>query len=593
MFSKYLNLALITAISAHEASKINAPASKNDSIAIVGAGVGGIYTAYRLKQLGYQDVTVFEKSNKVGGKMQSHWNSGHWTDIGTVYFVPGYDWVYKLCKDLNIPMYKYNLYGYYTALYNRIFYNFPEYDFTSIDDTVYENKYDWIQNNLDYLNGIADRYEEMHSKAMSKSNPRVYQFPDLVDHEQMKLLGNTTFLEWVDGNGFNQMMPFLDYIMSFLFYAPTHTISAYYGLYWCTPIMLRSMITGATIQDRYKPAIGFNGLVEKMVVDQDIKVIYNAKIKKVIRRNKRSVGISFSTPAMSKRQTLEFDFLVSAIHPKYYESGRKSGSGKTVVFKMTEQEQNLLGDENWTTNRVSFTVVTANNQNKNYFHAAYPIEVYRQDQLQAKNMYPKWHGAVCVSRKYGIAAKQAPLYWNSMLDEYTGKVDMTSVYANYWNFDQKMSNDFVCYSTKFNVDIKTNGVARHIKFNPELTKDVVQFTKGDVNVQETDVIEQYEREYFNRWTNENVALGKPVDLFNYNLNKSENDRNTWFVGAYASYESVGRVVDYIELLLERSGLKERHQGVVCDIDSELIDDHEFEVPEETWDMPSYMMNGMK
>ena len=53
----------------------------------------------------------------------------------------------------------------------------------------------------------------------------------------------------------------------------------------------------------------------------------------------------------------------------------------------------------------------------------------------------------------------------------------------------------------------------------------------------------------------------PRKLFEYNL---KNDRNTWFVGGYTTYESIGRIVDYIELILERTGLKEKHKGIVFD-----------------------------
>ena len=162
--------------------------------------------------------------------------------------------------------------------------------------------------------------------------------------------------------------------------------------------------------------------------------------------------------------------------------------------------------------------------------------------------------------------KQEPLYWTSDLDAGTGKIDHSSTYSNSWNYNGQASNNFVCFTQEFNTRIQTNGVARDIKFNPELTKDIIQLTDGNLFVQEIDVIEQYEREYFNRWINQEVEKGKPIELFEYNL---ENDRNTWFVGAYASYESVGRVVDYVEVLLERAGLKERHEGMVVDIENEL------------------------
>ena len=44
------------------------PRTKTAKIAVIGGGYSGVYTAYRLKQLGFEDVTIFEKSGRVGGK---------------------------------------------------------------------------------------------------------------------------------------------------------------------------------------------------------------------------------------------------------------------------------------------------------------------------------------------------------------------------------------------------------------------------------------------------------------------------------------------------------------------------------------------
>ena len=49
----------------------NKPESKDSKIAVIGGGFSGVYTAYRLKNLGYTNITVFEKSHAVGGKTQT------------------------------------------------------------------------------------------------------------------------------------------------------------------------------------------------------------------------------------------------------------------------------------------------------------------------------------------------------------------------------------------------------------------------------------------------------------------------------------------------------------------------------------------
>ena len=43
----------------------------NSKIGIVGAGPSGVHMAYELKQKGYTDVTILERSNRVGGKAEN------------------------------------------------------------------------------------------------------------------------------------------------------------------------------------------------------------------------------------------------------------------------------------------------------------------------------------------------------------------------------------------------------------------------------------------------------------------------------------------------------------------------------------------
>ena len=50
---------------------IKGPKCLNSKIGIVGAGPSGVHMAYELKQKGYTDVTILERSNKIGGKAET------------------------------------------------------------------------------------------------------------------------------------------------------------------------------------------------------------------------------------------------------------------------------------------------------------------------------------------------------------------------------------------------------------------------------------------------------------------------------------------------------------------------------------------
>ena len=55
--------------------------SRRPSVAIVGGGFGGVGAAVMLKREGYEDVTVFEKGERVGGVWQHNTYPGAACDI--------------------------------------------------------------------------------------------------------------------------------------------------------------------------------------------------------------------------------------------------------------------------------------------------------------------------------------------------------------------------------------------------------------------------------------------------------------------------------------------------------------------------------
>jgi predicted NAD/FAD-dependent oxidoreductase len=85
------------------ASALGFRGRKAARIAVVGAGPSGLTAAYTLKQLGYQNVTVFEKNNYIGGKVLSYQAGGKITELGAVFASPDYTVVLDLAKQFNIP----------------------------------------------------------------------------------------------------------------------------------------------------------------------------------------------------------------------------------------------------------------------------------------------------------------------------------------------------------------------------------------------------------------------------------------------------------------------------------------------------------
>ena len=82
--------------------KIPGPSSR-ENICIVGAGPAGIHMAVGLKDMGFTDITIFEKTGRVGGKSYDTQIDGVYRSQGTVYLTADYfDNVIELAKRYNV-----------------------------------------------------------------------------------------------------------------------------------------------------------------------------------------------------------------------------------------------------------------------------------------------------------------------------------------------------------------------------------------------------------------------------------------------------------------------------------------------------------
>ena len=71
-------------------------------VAVIGAGASGIATAYYLKQAGYSHITLFEKSDRIGGKCLTFEHGDHKFDLGANYITPYYHEVLRIAKSLDL-----------------------------------------------------------------------------------------------------------------------------------------------------------------------------------------------------------------------------------------------------------------------------------------------------------------------------------------------------------------------------------------------------------------------------------------------------------------------------------------------------------
>ena len=76
--------------------------SRDLRIAVIGAGASGLTAAYELQKLGYRYVTVYERENRVGGKVYSIPRPGMAIELGGVLANEDFVYVHALAKELGI-----------------------------------------------------------------------------------------------------------------------------------------------------------------------------------------------------------------------------------------------------------------------------------------------------------------------------------------------------------------------------------------------------------------------------------------------------------------------------------------------------------
>ncbi|MBD3280522.1 FAD-dependent oxidoreductase [Candidatus Dojkabacteria bacterium] len=74
----------------------------DEKIIIIGGGIAGLTSAYYLNKAGYNNITVLEKTNRLGGRMYSYQTKYGIAEIGAIIIPKWYKYLMELINDLNI-----------------------------------------------------------------------------------------------------------------------------------------------------------------------------------------------------------------------------------------------------------------------------------------------------------------------------------------------------------------------------------------------------------------------------------------------------------------------------------------------------------
>lgn len=93
-------------------------------IAIVGAGASGLTAAHTLRDLGYENIVVFEKESRPGGKVESYEYEGHIYELGAVWLGASYKKNLALAEEYGVPFQTAESVGVYE---DGVFYTYDKY----------------------------------------------------------------------------------------------------------------------------------------------------------------------------------------------------------------------------------------------------------------------------------------------------------------------------------------------------------------------------------------------------------------------------------------------------------------------------------
>ena len=198
---------------------------RGERICIVGAGPAGLATAHRLRNEGYQNVTVLEKLPRVGGLCLTYEYEGRAFDLGANYVTSAYTQILKMAKEVGAELY---------IERNASFWNKSSHDYQSILTTATGRqsifKFGW--NCLKFL----WKRHWLNKILPSSGYGNIDQYPELL----------CSFSEWLDKENLSGLATLFEIPITLMGYGRLDEIPAPYALtYMKVKTVIDLMLYGA------------------------------------------------------------------------------------------------------------------------------------------------------------------------------------------------------------------------------------------------------------------------------------------------------------------------------------------------------------
>ena len=480
---------------------------KEHKIAVIGAGPAGIHMASLLKKRGFNNVTVLEKTDRIGGKSLTFQNEGVPHEMGTCFMHNGYHRIKKL-------VHAYGLRADIPPEGRAIFLD-DTIDATSLEfgDFVSKSIYDewqeqnpqwaWIPPSLVKLQLLYAiwKYSRIYKKLFGTTK-LPYAVPLHLSDDVLEKI-NMSLIDFLRKNKLDALISLLRIMQAAQGYGYLENIPAYYGLCWVTPEFLLGLVKqviGLTKITRMLPD-GFETLWQTIAKKDALSVKLETTIHTIDRDGQNgAIEIEF-TDGVGTQQVETFDFLILTINLR---------SALSLFKNPTETEKRLFNALK------GFTLTTT---------------LYESDAIP---------GYSTADYDKGIAYFPDTLRPSRNNEWYADRNDR-HIFAEVNDLQRRFGRQ-TRVAFQFS-DQESSGVCAYNQDEAIAAK--LKAAWAEEGIKNPQIIEQFSWPYFMHFPKEAIRAGYLNELFAY-----QGNQNTWYAGASACFESVNHVVNYNHALVD-------------------------------------------
>mmetsp|Transcript_82512 Transcript_82512/g.163871 ORF Transcript_82512/g.163871 Transcript_82512/m.163871 type:complete len:639 (-) Transcript_82512:59-1975(-) len=558
---------------------------KGKKIVIIGAGPAGIHMASRLKHLGYNSVTVLEKTDRVGGKsftlyrdvdgkpcVQKPNTDGVMDtetcvarEMGTCFLHNAYHHVRWLLEEYGLksvvpPLGR-------AILWPEAFPNKP----MEISEFIVAGIKELVKTGHVRLNKFLPEEDAVMLaliKAMRKYNTLFYEYfgnvkftmPDRPSKSVLEKI-EKTFEAWMQDNGVHALIPLASIAQKAQGYGSVKTIPAYYGLVWMKPELLAAFMQQSlhnNLEDMLHRVVeNRDGLLSWFVhrqIRRFTELLVGGGAAAVSRLTtmmpegyaklwnriyeKDQLNVSFNVEIEDKGIQRRPDGTVSI---KYSENGGPPIDNEydyliyTAPHALAEKYMDLTTAEQKIFQRLSYFVLMTT------FYRSEPVAGYSTEDSGKSGMYNynaldggkeddgMWYGDRDDHRIFAGAMARHGKQWRVAYQFYEKPCEHNPAMCNLTTVFPMEDYPFKDFQQPEELD--------------RLTRDL-QAWGSDLSL-----AEQFPWPYFWHFSESAISEGKPWDLFDM-----QGEKSTFWLGASAVFESVHDVVNYnLQVLDEHFG----------------------------------------